>query len=306
MFELSDAGKMTRSFLEKHKIHYCENVVLSHISSVKIGGVCRLVAYPEYEGDMVLLLRFLNQIGVAYLVFGGATNLLFGDGVLDTILICTRRMANMTMEDGLLTVESGSMLFGALNFALKRGFGGAEELFGIPGTVGGAICGNAGAFGKSIGDFVTEVRVYSPYEDKIITVAPPDCDFSYRASRFMCRGDVVLSAKLSLNDIDIDEAKEKIGRFRTWRKATQPTEKPSLGSVFKRVNNCSAGELIDKCGLKGHKIGGASISEKHAGFIVNNGEATASDFIALCYLAKKCVFEKYHLVLEPEVKFLIN
>ena len=291
-------------FLREQNIEYAENIKVSTISTVKIGGMARVIVYPKTEAELIGVLRYSTREGIAHRVIGGASNVLFCDGEINTLLICTRRLRNIKLTDGFAYSDCGVTLAALFRSAMAEGLCGFEELLGIPGTVGGAVFGNAGAFGKSISDLAVSARVYDASTDTVFELTKSECDFAYRRSRFQKSRETVLSVKFKFCNNKCGCASERAEKFQILRAEGQPVGVPSLGCTFKKAEGYSAGELIDKCGLKGHRIGGAQISEKHAGFIVNVGGATAKDYMALCYLSKKCVFERFHIMLEPEIRFI--
>lgn len=293
-------------FLRGANIEFRENFDLSSLSSIKIGGKARLIAYPSCEFELIDLLRFLKLRGLPYRIIGGASNILFCDGIISTFIISTKRMCNTKIQDSLIYSESGANLRAVCRLCMNAELGGLEALSGIPGSIGGAVAGNSGAFGAEVSDFIEFVRAYDPERDSIRRIPVSECGFSYRNSRFSYSGEVILGVELKLCHKEREEIKDRWEMFSRIRKENQPCDMPSLGCTFKKTRLGSAGELIDKCGLKGHALGGALISSKHAGFIVNKGGATAADYIALAYLCRKSVFERFHFYIEPEIKFLMR
>ena len=291
-------------FLREADIEFKENYDLSILSSIKIGGVARLVTYPASECELIALIRCLRRDNIPYKIIGGATNILFNDGEIKTVIVSTKRIRRVKITDAVIYAECGASQRGVCRVSLESGLGGLEALSGIPGSIGGAIMGNSGAFGAEISDSVRFVRAYDPQKDVVLDIPISECGFSYRHSRFKNSGEVILGASLMLYPKDRAEITEKTRRYQSLRMEKQPCDMPSLGCTFKKIQSTSAGELIDRCGLKGQTLGRASVSDKHAGFIVNNGGADAADYIGLMYLCRKSVFEKFHLNLEPEIVFL--
>jgi UDP-N-acetylmuramate dehydrogenase len=190
-----------------------------------------------------------------------------------------------------------------VNFSLDRGLVGLEFLAGIPGEVGGAIRGNAGAFGGEIKEYIESVEVIR--DGKIIEVPAAEADFKYRESAFKHNNDIILSGIFKLKEGNAKEAQEKAKEYLEYRKEKHPWE-PSAGSTFKNIKDkrLAVGKLIEDCGLKGRRVGNAKISEKHANFIVNLGNAKAADVLELISLAKKCVKEKFNIDLEEEIRII--
>ena len=187
-------------------------------------------------------------------------------------------------------------------FAWKNGLTGLEFAHGIPGTLGGGVVMNAGAYGGELKDVVTEVTAL--YPDGVKVLKPAELDFSYRHSVFSTGEGIVLGAKLKLEPGDKDAIKAKMDELMARRKASQPLELPSAGSTFKRPTGYFAGPLIEGCGLKGCRVGGAEVSPKHAGFVVNVGGATCADVLALIEKVQKTVYDAHGVMLEPEVKII--
>ena len=185
------------------------------------------------------------------------------------------------------------------------GLSGAEELSGIPGSVGGAIYGNAGAFGREISDIITSVSIYDPVSESICCLSMSELDFSYRSSVFSKRPWIIISATLTLSEADTNSVNARIKEFVKIRRERQPIGEMSLGSTFKRPSaDVAASLLIDQCGLKGYTVGGASVSRKHAGFIVNTNNATSSDYLSVAKHVANSVNEKFGVALEMEIGLL--
>lgn len=273
-------------------------------TSIKIGGLASVVAFPDTCTKLIQIVDFVTINKIKHKIIGRMTNILPCDELYNGILISMLRLNKFQNREGYITSDSGVMFSHIISSMLKRGYGGAEALISIPGTVGGMIYSNAGAYGSSISDFLIDADVYFPLTHKRCVLTKDDLQFGYRTSFFKKNCAILLSAKFLFQNIDISYARRKIDSYRNKRKATQPISKPSLGSVFKSQNFASAGELIDKCGLKGMKIGGAEVSKKHAGFIINSGNATSCDVKNLIDYITKVVYDKYGIILEKEIEFL--
>ena len=296
--------RLVCDFLKDNKIEHKCCADLSVISSVRIGGVADVLITPSSAEELKLLTDFFNKHNIPKIILGRASNVLFVKDIISCPVIQTVRLAGVIFDGEYVFAECGVSLSRLAHLAAERGYSGLEELSGIPGTVGGALVGNAGAFGKDISSVVSEVSVIGQNGLFQIVYNNDACEFSYRNSRFSHSGEVVLACKMKLKPEQPRLIKEKMDLFLQKRLESQPHGVPSLGSVFKRPVRGYAGEMIERCGLKGHVIGGAAISEAHAGFIVNLGGATAADYTALYYLAKKAVFEKFSVILEPEIRFV--
>ena len=255
---------------------------------------------------MVLLLSMARECGARPLVIGNGTNLLAPDEGLDRLVIETSGLSRL--EDG---EEAGTILAGAgvslarlADFACKRGLTGLEFAHGIPGTVGGGVCMNAGAYGGELKQVITGVSALFP-EEGVQFLSGEELAFGYRRSFLTERPEVtVLSAVFRLVPGDPEAIRETMRELMAKRKASQPLELPSAGSTFKRPEGYFAGTLIDQCGLKGKTVGGAQVSEKHAGFVVNRGGATCADIRELIRQVQETVWEKTGVRLKPEVKFI--
>ena len=262
------------------------------------------MAFPETREQLVLLTGFLQEVGITPLLIGNGTNLLVADEGLDTVVIDTSdKLSHIELTgEGEITADAGVSLAKLAVFAWKHGLMGLEFAHGIPGTLGGGIVMNAGAYGGELKDVVTEVTAL--YPDGVRALTPAELDFSYRHSVFSAGEGIVLGAKLRLEQGDADSIKARMDDLMARRKASQPLELPSAGSTFKRPTGYYAGPLIEGCGLKGCRVGGAEVSRKHAGFVVNAGGATCADVLALIEKVQKTVYDAHGVMLEPEVKII--
>ena len=275
-------------------------------TSFRIGGPARRMAFPASGEQLVLLLAEAERLGARPLVIGNGTNLLCPDAGLDRLVIDTSAALNRVESAGpdTVTAEAGASLARAADFACRQGLAGLEFAHGIPGTVGGAVCMNAGAYGGEMRQVVREVTVLFP-EEGIRTLSGGDLAFGYRRSFLTDRPDaVVLRAVFRLAPGDPDEIRQQMRELMERRRASQPLDLPSAGSTFKRPEGYFAGTLIDQCGLKGLTVGGAQVSEKHAGFIVNRGGATSADVRELIRQVQARVLDATGVRLEPEVRII--
>ena len=276
---------------------------LAKHTSFRIGGSARRMAFPQNAEQLVLLLNFADQCGARPFLLGNGTNVLFPDGEVDRLIVNTRDMAGVCLSDaGRVRADAGATLARVASFACQQGLAGLEFAHGIPGTLGGGVVMNAGAYGGELKDVVTEVTALYPDGVKVLT--PAELDFSYRHSVFSAGEGIVLGAKVKLESGDPDAIKAKMDDLMARRKASQPLELPSAGSTFKRPTGYYAGSLIEGCGLKGCRVGGAEVSSKHAGFVVNVGGATCADVLALIEKVQKTVYDAHGVMLEPEVKII--
>ena len=273
-------------------------------TSFRIGGPAKRMAFPKTREQLVVLMGFLQDAGVKPLLIGNGTNLLVADKGLDTVVIDTSaELSHIELTDeGEIAADAGVSLAKLALFAWKNGLTGLEFAHGIPGTLGGGVVMNAGAYGGELKDVVTEVTAL--YLDGVKVLTPAELDFSYRHSVFSAGEGIVLGAKVKLESGDPDAIKAKMDDLMARRKASQPLELPSAGSTFKRPAGHFAGALIEQCGLKGFSIGGAQVSEKHAGFIINMGDAFSRDIYELILHVQDTVLKETGVFLEPEVKML--
>jgi UDP-N-acetylmuramate dehydrogenase len=294
-------------YLKIKDVKYKENIKLSGLSPIRIGGLGRMIILPRNIAELLDVLHFLERerIKVKSKTVGGMSNLLPDDTGYDGVLIKTDLIREVEISGNEITVGCGASLSRVARCTSEQGLSGFEELSGIPGRVGGAVYMNAGAYGREISELVAECDVYDADSGERVKLTPEQICFSYRESLFSKQNWILLSAKLRLCEVASREIVHRMSVFREKRISSQPTDMPSLGSVFKRPSaEASAGELIDKCGLRGFSLGGAGISEKHAGFIVNLGGATALDVKRLIGLAEHRVNEKFGVHLQKEIEFL--
>ncbi len=284
---------------------------MSRHTSFGIGGPADALAYPVDRDDLITLLGEIRKKGLPFFVLGGGTNLLVRDSGFRGVVISLRRMTGIRIEREYRSVggsfariiaEAGAPLPALHLFAADRGLTGLEFAAGIPGTIGGAVCMNAGTAAGEFGDIVESVTLVS-MDGVIVTKSREEMKFGYRTADIPA-GSCVLEVLLTLRHGERGEIKARIGDLLEKRKDRQPLGLPSAGSVFKNPPGESAGRLIEKAGLKGRTIGNAQVSEKHANFIVNLGKATAHDVLALMNIVQKTVLDVHGIRLEPEIKIL--
>ncbi len=276
-----------------------ENLPLAKHSSFKIGGPADLVAFPRTKEELASLLALAKKENVKTLVVGNASNMLFDDAGFRGLIIFTTAMKTVTWGEDYVEADAGASLTAIAGEAARRGLSGLEFAYGIPATVGGAVYMNAGAYNAEISSVLTE----STYFDGESIRTRPLCDhaYGYRKSIYQTSGDIILSARFALKKGNAEDIKKLCEERMTARKEKQPLEFPSAGSVFKRPEGYFAGALIEKCGLKGYRIGGAEVSEKHAGFIINRGGATSSDVLSLIEYIRAEVMKTFGVYLETEI-----
>ncbi len=277
---------------------------LSRLTSLRIGGPADLLASPKTEDALLRLLQLLHEEGIPRRIIGNGTNLVAPDEGYRGVVIRTGALHHITVAEHTLIAGCGASLPLLSRMASERGIAGFSHLVGIPATLGGAIFMNAGAGDETVGERVLSVRAVPFLGGAPITLTKEECHFSYRKSIFFHRGLIILSAILGGDAAPSDELLSRAEAALTYRRTTQPQGVPNAGSVFKRPPGDFAGRLIEAAGLKGYRIGGAEVSRKHAGFIVNVGGATASDFCTLVEHIRYTVYERFGVLLEREVEYL--
>lgn len=289
-------------FLTENGYRFLRNEPMRNYTTFKIGGNADLMIFPESLRELSALLAYMRQENIEFFVLGNGSNLLVSDEGLRIPVIKTEKFDFIEIDGTKLTVGSGVTNAKAAVFAMKNGLSGFEFAHGIPGTVGGAVVMNAGAYGEDM-SMVVDKTVYVDKNGRIKEAYGEDHDFSYRHSCFSS-DDVIFCTVLRLERSDPDIIKAKMDELIKKRRAAQPLEMPSAGSVFKRPEGYFTGKLIDECGLRGYSIGGAQISEKHSGFIVNTGTATSKDVLELISYIQKTVYDKFGVTLTPEIRYV--
>ena len=295
--------------LSRCGIEYKTDEPLCRHSSFKIGGKADIAVFPNGETELVTIFRLCSEFGVKYTLIGNGSNILFSDKGYRGAVVFTKRMTSFTLEEkedvAYIKAACGASVARVAKFAAESGYSGLEFLCGIPATVGGAVYMNAGAYGSEMADILLNARICDTRNNKFITLSSDELGLSYRHS---CLTDspslVCLEAALRLCVGKVDEIKERMEELRQKRRTTQPYELASAGSFFKRPEGYFAAKLIDDAGLKGTRVGDAEVSKKHAGFIVNLGNASAKDVLALSELVINKVYEKYNVLLEREVRYI--
>lgn len=280
-----------------------ENEKLSEHCTFRIGGQCTAFLEPASEEEIVEICRILRSHGEKPLLMGNGSNLLITDDPLDRFVLHLGKAyaAVERRNETVLYAQSGVTLYKLAMTAAEYSLTGLEFAHGIPGTLGGAVSMNAGAYGGEMVQVVRSVR-YLSAEGEILETTEPD--FAYRHSRFSDTDDIILGAEIELQKGDKAAIRQQMQTLMEKRRASQPLELPSAGSTFKRPVGGYAAALIDQAGLKGFSIGGAQVSEKHAGFVVNKGGATCEDVLALMKAVQERVYASSGITLEPEVKIV--
>ena len=279
------------------------DVPMSRHTSFRIGGPARRMTFPESREQLVILLGLAEECGIRPFLLGRGTNLLVSDRGLDTLVIKTaERMTSIRrLDDVTLEADAGVLLSRLAVYAQQAGLAGLEFAFGIPGTVGGAVYMNAGAYGGEIKDVLTAVT-FLDENLHLQTLPVQELQLGYRTSIFERCSWCILEAEFTLHPGDAQEIHTAMQEYMRRRKEKQPLEYPSAGSTFKRPVGQFAGKLIEDCGLRGFRVGGAAISEKHCGFVVNLGNATCADVVSLTEQVRQIVLEKTGCTLEREIR----
>ena len=282
---------------------FAENEPLSAHTSFRIGGPAALMAFPKNEDELAVLLRAASQCGVKPRILGAGTNVLAPDEGLDGLVICTKDclLGLRALEGGRIEAMAGETLAHAAVFARGQSLTGLEFAHGIPGTVGGGVYMNAGAYGGEIAQVAEETTVLMADGTRRVLRGSEQA-FAYRTSAFERMECIIVKTVFALRPGDADEIGARMRELMGKRRASQPLELPSAGSTFKRPAGAYAGALIEASGLKGRGVGGAEVSRKHAGFVVNRGGATARDVLETIKLVQETVYADSGFRLEPEVR----
>lgn len=275
---------------------------LSRVTSFHIGGNADLAVYPADAEAFAYALDAVMQAGVPYTVIGNGSNTLVRDGGFRGVVFVTTDMRRVTIDGTRLTGGCGVLLGSVGTNASRAGLAGAEFANGIPGTLGGAVYMNAGAYGGQLADIVCETVCYDLDAKQVLHLDNAAQHFGYRHSVFMEKNYIILSATLQLTKDEPDAIRARMNDYLARRREKQPLEYPSAGSVFKRPEGHFAGKLIEDAGLKGLRVGGAEVSPKHAGFIVNVGGATARDVLELIERIREKVYAMSGVTLECEIR----
>ena len=280
---------------------FLKDEAMAKHTSYRIGGPANAYITPRDKDDLSQILQFANQHGIATYFVGSGSNLLVADEGIDGLVITLgKSLKRLEITGATVFAESGVMLGKMVKECISRNLSGVESMIGVPGTLGGALVMNAGAFGGEISNYLKHVTVMQ-MDGQEKQYQPGDISFSYRHSTFP-DDEIVISAEFELIQSDKETVQEKRAVASGGRKATQPLKFRSAGSVFKNPKEGAAGYYIDQAGLKGTKVGDAEISPIHANFFVNHGKAKASDVVALIRLARETVHDKFGIMLDLEVK----
>lgn len=288
------------SFLTEQKIEYVLNEPMSKHTTFGIGGPCDVFVTAKTEAEAIAAVQKAEESALPWMILGNGSNLLVRDGGLDGAVISLSGLNGITGDGLTVTCEAGAKLSAACLFAARQGLAGLEFAYGIPGTVGGGLYMNAGAYGGEMKQVVRSAKVLTR-SGEIVTRQVEELDLGYRKSILSENGDVVLSVTFGLTKGNPDAVRSQMEELIARRKEKQPLEYHSAGSTFKRPDGHYAAALIEECGLKGKAVGDAEVSRKHAGFIINRGKATCEDVLQLMQEVRDEVYRKTGVTLEPEV-----
>lgn len=279
------------------------NEILKNHTYTRLGGKADIFLTPSTYEEVQAVVKFAKLENIPFTLLGNGSNLIVKDGGIRGIVILLKNFNRISTNGNQLVAQSGAAIIDASRYALKEHLSGLEFACGIPGTVGGALYMNAGAYGGEIKDVLDYAIVVDKNGDVVKRTAA-DLELSYRTSNIPEKGDIVLEAAFNLKPGNYNEIKAVMDDLTFKRESKQPLEYPSCGSVFKRPPGYFAGKLIQDSGLQGTRLGGAEVSTKHAGFIVNKDNATAAEYISLIKHVQKTVLEKFNVALEREVKII--
>ena len=278
------------------------NEPMSSHTTFRIGGPADYFVMPTKTEEVAAIIKICKEENVPYFILGNGSNLLIGDkGFRGVIIQLYKMFDGIQVEGTVVTARAGAMLIRVAKEAGKAGLTGLEFASGIPGTIGGAMVMNAGAYGGEMKDVVTSVTVLTR-DGEVKVLNGPEMKFRYRGSVVEEEGYIVLEATMELKEGNIEEIQARMDELSVQRKTKQPIEYPSAGSTFKRPEGYFAGKLIQDAGLRGYQVGGAQVSEKHCGFVINAGGATAADVMQLMQDVSDKVYAQFGVTLEPEVK----
>ncbi len=294
-----------KEIIARHLGKVLINEKISNYTTYRVGGKARAICFPKDENDLIEILKLLKERGIKFFILGNGSNVLFSDNIYDGVVIKLDNFNKINIHDNIIEVGAGYPLIRLSRDAMRNSLGGLEFASGIPGTVGGAVFMNAGAYGEDMSKIVESVKVITS-DLEIVTYSNTDMNFSYRTSILQDHLDYVcISATLKLNYADKEELERIMNERRETRMNTQPLNYPSAGSVFRNPTGMYAGKLIEDMGLKGYSVGKAMVSPKHANFIVNMGNAKASDIKKIIDIIKAKAMNKYGVRLRVEQR-LIN
>lgn len=296
------------NLLKTYNIEFEENVEGKKLCSFQVGGNVRLVVRPKNADELEWIYAYFSENGIKNILLGRGSNVVISDKGYDGVVVSLGALTHVDIDvtdDNCIVAGAGVSMFKLACFAEENGLSGLEFAHGIPGSVGGGVYMNAGAYGGEISNVLKSCLIFDKYHGTLFIADASECEFSYRHSIFMDNKDLlVLFATFELQEGDPEEIRAKMDELKESRTSKQPLEYPSAGSTFKRPEGHFAGKLIEDSGLKGYTVGGAQVSEKHAGFVINRGGASAEDIKILVAHIQKTVKEKFDVSLECEIEFV--
>ena len=290
-------------YLAVNGIKYQKNAPTDKLCSMRAGGRAAYLVFPSSSEEFIYAISYADRLSIKHRVIGRLTNTLFAAEEYEGVLISTALMKEFGVEGSSVKASAGVPLPLMIRNLAHSGYELLPEISGIPGSVGGAVRNNAGAFGRNVSDALMNAEIYIAAEKRVRILQGSDLSFGYRCSALADGGAYLLSATFSIKTGHPESISEKIRTFDGMRRNKQPSS-PSLGSFFKNRGDKASSQMIDECGLKGASVGGARVSEKHAGFIVNDGGATAGDVVLLSDKIRKRVFQKFGKILEYEAEII--
>jgi UDP-N-acetylmuramate dehydrogenase len=281
------------------------DVPMSKYTTFRTGGNAKVMITPNSDDSLAKVIKCCKECEIEPLIIGNGSNMLISDNGLDTVVInmCRENAGIRYLGDGKIECDAGVTMSKLCNFALENKLSGLEFAFGIPGSAGGAAYMNAGAYGGEMKDVLIKCS-HIDHDGNFGELNCNELELGYRTSAYEKNGFIITTLTVQLKNGNPDEIKSKMQELLQKRKDKQPLEYPSAGSTFKRPTGYFAGQLIEECGLKGKSIGGAQISEKHAGFVINKGNATSTDILNLIDYVRETVLKEKGVMLEPEVRLI--
>lgn len=281
-----------------------ENVCLSSLTTFHLGGPCDLLIEVTSEKEALRTIRYLRSNAIPFFIIGNGSNLLVRDGGLDGVVVkMGPAFSDVTVDGNFITAQAGAAVAKVAQASFRAGLTGMEALAGIPGTVGGGVIMNAGAYEQEMKDVLCSLHAITD-DNTLCTLSREEMELGYRTSRMMRENMVVTEVTFALKPGNPEKIREKAEEFAVRRRTKQPLDKYSAGSTFKRPQGHFAGALIEQAGLRGYTLRGAQVSDKHCGFLINNGEATARDVLDLMAYVQDTVKKHFGVDLEPEVRIM--
>lgn len=291
---------MIKNFFDKLNITYKEEISLKNYNTYRVNTITKFLVFPKDIEELKEILQYLKENKVKYYLLGNGSNVIFSMDYFDGVIIKLDKLNKITYNDNIVTAEAGCLLIKLSLDTIEKGLTGMEFSTGIPGCVGASVAMNAGAYNSDISKIIKEVEVLTP-QNEIVTLTNKQLDYEYRDSFIKKNKDyIILSATFELKKGNVEEMKQLVEERRQKRIASQPLDKPNAGSVFRNPTGYYAGSLIENANLKGYNINGAEVSQKHANFIINNGNATGKDIVLLIEKIQKEIKEKNDIELKLE------